>query len=654
MRGSKAGGARGSLTGRNARKSPVLAPEDDSRAIEALRFSLASDIVELVVLTADDIFLQTLREAVGPTRRVWHVLTSDKVGDLLIAGAVGILVLDVQAVHAMGVRFIFEIKRQFPDLVVVVAGTREAETALARLISDGTVYRFIHKPMSPARARLFADAAVKKYEEQTKHRGTVAAVAAPRRGGLVVGVICAALCVVLAGIWLSRRSASSDGASDARSTAPALAPGAPAAAPSGSLLARAAQALTANRLTTPVSDSALELYRRQLALHPDDSQARAGIAEVQERLLSRAENALLEERLDETAADLDAARAAGIDAGRLAFLAAQLANARTQMKVAAASKRASTEAAPAESGAPQADQYAALALERIHDQHLIEPERDSARFYVELALKADPKSADALEAQQQFALGLLAAAREAIDRRDFAHAASWLDAAGGVASPDNLDIIRRALDSARREADADAAKQLLKSAEERLREDRLIEPGNDSAKYYLTALRSVDPANTGAAQIAQELGARLVGKGRNALALQQYDAARSWLDEAATISYAAPEASAARRDLDAALAHQAFLASVVNANQLNLVKSVPPVYPRKAEGSGVEGWVELEFTVADSGAVKDVAVHAANPPGVFEQAAIGALLQWRYQPVLRDAKAVEQRARIRMRFTVAR
>src|SRR3984885_10168430 len=195
--------------------------------MEALRFSLASDIVELVVLTADDIFLQTLREAVGSTRRLWHVPTSDKVSDLLIAGDVGILVLDVQAVHEMGSRFISEIKRQFPDLVIVVAGTREAETPLAGLISDGTVYRFIHKPMSPARAKLFADAAVKKYEEQTKHRGAAAAVAAPRRGGLWVA--CAALGLLLASIWLSRRGAgppSEPAAASSTARAPAAAPAA--------------------------------------------------------------------------------------------------------------------------------------------------------------------------------------------------------------------------------------------------------------------------------------------------------------------------------------------------------------------------------------------------------------------------------------------
>jgi TonB family protein len=662
-------------------------PEDDSRAIEALRFSLASDIVELVVLTADDPFLQTLREAVGPTRRLWHVPTSDKVSDLLVAGGVGILVLDVQAVHEMGPRFISEIKRQFPDLVVVVAGTREAETELAHLISDGTVYRFIHKPMSPARAKLFADAAVKKYEEQKRQRGTVAAVAAPRRGGLLAAIVCAALCALLGGIWLSRHSA--DRGNEPAAVLPAA--GAPAKRAGGaSLLAHAALALAANRLTAPAGDNALELYRQAFALDPGDADARAGIAEVHERLLSQVENALLGERLDEAAADLDGARIAGVDPGRLALLAAELAKARAQMKGAVASKRAPTEAAPAEASAhaeptapavapaatspaaparlsvpaaptaptervgSQADLYAALALERVRDEHLIEPERDNARFYVEQALKADPKSAAALEAQQQLALGLLGRVRLAIERRDFAGASSSLEAASDVASPDNVEILRRALDSARRDADADAKRQLLKSAQERLREDRLVEPENDSAKYYLAALRSADPANSALTQITQELGARLVGKGRAALTSHQYDAARRWFDEAGAIGYAAPEASAARRDLDAALAQQAFLANVVNASQLELVKSVPPVYPRKAEQNGVEGWVELDFTLADSGAVKDIAVHAANPPGVFDEAAVGALLRWRYRPVLRDAKAVEQRARIRIRFTEPR
>jgi protein TonB len=92
----------------------------------------------------------------------------------------------------------------------------------------------------------------------------------------------------------------------------------------------------------------------------------------------------------------------------------------------------------------------------------------------------------------------------------------------------------------------------------------------------------------------------------------------------------------------------------VDASRLVLVKSVPPDYPREARQSSIEGWVELEFTVAASGRVKDLSVRAANPRGVFDQAARNALSQWRYQPVLVDSKPVPQRARIRIRFALAR
>jgi protein TonB len=61
----------------------------------------------------------------------------------------------------------------------------------------------------------------------------------------------------------------------------------------------------------------------------------------------------------------------------------------------------------------------------------------------------------------------------------------------------------------------------------------------------------------------------------------------------------------------------------------------------------------LDFTVGVNGAVSDIAVHAATPPGVFDQAALAALTQWRYQPVLRDGKPAPQRARIRIRFALA-
>jgi TonB family protein len=569
----------------------VLAPEDESRALDALRFSLAGDIVELVVLTTDDAFLQTLRDAGDPTHRLWHVLSPDKVSDLLLAGGVGILVLDVHALNEAPSRFIVEIKRQFPDLVVVVAGHREAETELARLISAGSVYRFIHKPVSPARAHLFAEAAVRRYEEQRRRADSspAPAPAGPRkRAPLLVGAGCAAGCVLLVSLWLARRSAHEE--------------------------------------TTPAADASRE---PQAPIAP----ASSALEDPREQSLARAENALLEDRFDEAAGAIEAARKAGATGSRLAFLSTQLAKARDQARSAAALARAKADAAtlasappvplaaagsanpmpepgsapdtppaahePAtgvaaqdtqpgaagrEADATAAERWAALAMQRIQADRLVEPYEDSARFYIRQALAADHDNAAVQEAEQALALKLLEAAHGAIDRRDFARAASWIDAADGIASPSNVENLRGSLAAARAR-------------------------GTDEAADHPQAV-------------------------------------------AAGSSSSGTEGPA--RDTTAAVDRQSAPSTIIDASQLEAVKHVNPTYPVKAEKGGIEGWVELDLTITEAGGVEDVTVHAAKPAGVFDQAAVAALSQWRYKPVLRDSKPVATRARIRIRFALPR
>jgi TonB family protein len=591
----------------------MLASDDDDTRI-VLSFSLASDIVELVIFTTDDIFLQTLREAVGGSRRLWHVPSSDKVSDLLLAGQVGILVLDVQALPEAACVFVTEIKRQFPELVVIVAGNREAETSLANLISAGVIYRFIHKPMSPGRAKLFADAAVKKYDEQRKRLPVPPDIGIgppANRRLLMIGVATGALVIGIVVIW----------------------------------------ARHGYREGGPPGDNALDPYTQELAHNPANNAAQADAAESRD--LARAENALLEERLDEAAAAIDAARKAGVDSGRLAFLTAQLAKSRAQLKGALAQAHLRNDLQSAAASADErTNRFLDHAAERMKEGHLIDPEQDSARFYVGEAQQIDPNGNATQGARETLARALLAQAHVAIDRRDFAQAASLLDAAGGIASESNVQIVQQLLGAARKQADIDARDQLLKTAEERLREDRLVEPADDSAKYYLFTLRSVDPGNAGLAPALQDLGQRLVAKARQALKSGQYDAARSWLDEADAVGYSSADSSAAFREVEAAANQQHFLANVISANELTLVKSVKPVYPTRAERAKTEGWVELDFTVTESGDVKSVTVRAAKPAGVFESAAIAALSQWRYKPVLEEGKPTAQHCRIRIRFAL--
>ncbi len=640
----------------------MLASDEDGGSLDALKFSLASDIVELVVLTADDAFLQTLREAVGGARRLWHVPTGDKVSDLLVAGEVGIVVLDVQALHEQASVFIGQIKRQFPDLVIVVAGNRDDETSLAGLISAGIVYRFIHKPMSPARAKLFAEAAIRKHDAQRRRAiDSPRSVGEPRlmRPWLIAASI-AMLGVIAAVTWLIHGNTVRDGA------LPPAVPSKTAASAQSPLLALAAAALAANRLTEPPGDNALELYSQAQAGSPADAQVRAGLGEVHERLLARAENALLEERLDEAAAAIETARKAGVESGRIAFLTAQLAKSRDQAKGAqakaaskgqaqGASQSALQTAAPAEAK-PDADRTAGLlnlAAQRIEAGQLLEPERDNARFYVQEALRAAPDSAAVQETRSALASRLLADAHSAIDGRDFARAASLIEGADGIVAAANIEAAQVLLANARNQADGDARAQLLKNANDRLLQDRLIEPAKDNAKYYFLTLRRLDPGNAALGALMQDLGNRIAAKARRAIILDQLDAARSWLDAAEEIGFSSAETTSARRDWDSATAQQKFLTTLVPASQLKLLKAVNPVYPKKAQADKTEGWVELDFTIAETGHVKDVVVHAASTPGLFDEAAVKAVSQWRYQPVLRDAKPVPVRTEIRVRFTLS-
>jgi TonB family protein len=285
------------------------------------------------------------------------------------------------------------------------------------------------------------------------------------------------------------------------------------------------------------------------------------------------------------------------------------------------------------------------------DGNLIEA-GDSARFYILEALHADPQNAAALDAKQVLATKLLEDTRGAIDRRDFARALATLEGATGIAAPANIESVQNLLSAARKQVDADARGQLLKNANERLLQDRLIEPANDNAKYFYLTLKQLEPNNPSLIPMLQDLGTRLTAKARRALILGQPDAAKNWADEAASVGFNSDEMNSVQHDVGAAIAKQNFMTTLVPQSELTVQKTVQPAYPLKAESSKTEGWVDVEFTVAETGKVKDVNVHASSIPGVFEDAAVKAVSQWRYKPVTRDGKIVPVRTQIRVRFSL--
>jgi TonB family protein len=63
---------------------------------------------------------------------------------------------------------------------------------------------------------------------------------------------------------------------------------------------------------------------------------------------------------------------------------------------------------------------------------------------------------------------------------------------------------------------------------------------------------------------------------------------------------------------------------------LTPIVATEPVYPEAARNRAIEGSVTVQFQVNSYGGVDSPRVTAANPPGVFDMAALSAVSRWRY------------------------
>lgn len=78
---------------------------------------------------------------------------------------------------------------------------------------------------------------------------------------------------------------------------------------------------------------------------------------------------------------------------------------------------------------------------------------------------------------------------------------------------------------------------------------------------------------------------------------------------------------------------------------------VDPNYPPRAKQQGIEGFVDLQFTITPAGTISDVRVIHAEPPAIFDREAIRAVQKWRYNPMVEAGTPVSQtRQSVRLQF----
>ncbi|MBF7074775.1 energy transducer TonB [Glaciecola sp. MH2013] len=84
-----------------------------------------------------------------------------------------------------------------------------------------------------------------------------------------------------------------------------------------------------------------------------------------------------------------------------------------------------------------------------------------------------------------------------------------------------------------------------------------------------------------------------------------------------------------------------FDSSMLDGDTRPLVR-FPANYPAEAARQGIQGWVELGFSIDEKGEVVDIQILNAEPKRIFDREAKRALKRWKYKPKIVNGQAVMQ------------
>ncbi len=185
--------------------------------------------------------------------------------------------------------------------------------------------------------------------------------------------------------------------------------------------------------------------------------------------------------------------------------------------------------------------------------------------------------------------------------------------------------------------------------EQAIAQSRLLTPAGDSAKHYLTLLNAADPNHERTRAARDRLSKEFLSRAALSIETLDTDAAATWIDEAELVGVDATGVKFAR---DALLNHliASEAAKPLPASALKVANYVAPEYPQRALERRIEGWVDIEFTVATDGSTRDVRVADASSENYFRREAIEAVERWTFEPRIFMGRAIEQRSYTRIRF----
>jgi TonB family protein len=315
---------------------------------------------------------------------------------------------------------------------------------------------------------------------------------------------------------------------------------------------------------------------------------------------------------------------------------------------------------------------------------LVEPEEYSAWTLYSRVLESEPDNAAALEGLTQVADELVRRGSTALEQGRFddvrrttqrilallpEHAGAkelaasmWPDAA--VARAPEMEPLKPELPARQppptvapvepvREAPAAPARDLVAEAgaafDAAMSASRLLAPAEQSAKHLLDELIALAPQHEITQIASRRLSDELLSRAEQSLEGLDTEAAKVWIDEAERIGADPRGVRAAREDLANQLVAMES-AKPIPASALTIVDYVAPDYPSRALDRGIEGWVDIEFTIGTDGSTRDVTVADASHEAFFRREALEAVEAWRFEPRQFMGRTIDQRSYTRIRF----
>ena len=449
------------------------------------------------------------------------------------------------------------------------------------------------------------------------------------------------------------------------------------------LIEKAQQAMLDRRFIEPVEGSALTLYRRALALDPDNGEAHQGLQRLAEILFSRVQSALDERKIDLALQALETARTINPADGRLATLDERIASLRAEFGpaqiLAAINAQNFDRAAQLIDDAARAKSLNNAKLVQLQDylrrrhqesdiadlvklidarlqqDKLTEPHNDSAAYYLAQA-RAQGATAAALQPQsQEFYKRIGQALHAAIEQEHLTEADRLLADVRSSGAPAGIIAgLQREINAARSQQSAPAPEQpqYFDLAQSRLAQGKVTEPDNDSALYYVNELRTADPKNSGLARISSAVQAQILDQAQTALDTSQLGRAEALLQAAGGLGISSQLAALNQRL--AQLKQAAAGPPEVAEASLTRVRGIQIDYPEDALRNNIEGWVDLSYVVTAEGKVTTPKVLGSYPTGVFDSAATRSLSRVRYKPLMQDGKASVVSTKLRIAFRLAK